>query len=162
MNKNVIAISGLKNSGKTTLITRLIPILKAKGLNIGIIKHDGHEFDPDVEETDSYLYRKSGSDSIGIFSKGKYMLIEEKEVDLEYMLKFFENKDLILLEGFKDSNIPKIEVIRSEVSKKPYCKDENVLAYVSDISDMKIDDDLYIFNIDDIKSISEFIYEYIS
>lgn len=60
--QKIIAISGVKNSGKTTLITRLIPHLKDRGIKIAVIKHDGHDFEPDVIGTDSYRYREAGKE----------------------------------------------------------------------------------------------------
>lgn len=67
--QKIIAISGVKNSGKTTLITNLIPLLKEKGIKIATIKHDGHDFDPDVEGTDSYRHRKAGAYGVGSFPR---------------------------------------------------------------------------------------------
>lgn len=158
---NIIAISGVKNSGKTTLINKLIVKLKEKGLTIAVIKHDGHEFEPDVAGTDSYSYRKSGSDGVGIFSNGRFMIVEQRKVDLDYMLEFFSDKDLIILEGFKDENIKKLEVIREGVSDKPYCREKNLLGYVTNCKTIKVDEDLLLFDIDDIDAISEYIYKYI-
>lgn len=71
----ILAVSGVKNSGKTTLITKILPFLKAKGLNVAVIKHDGHDFEADVPETDSWKFAKAGADSTLIFSKTKYMMI---------------------------------------------------------------------------------------
>lgn len=65
----ILAVSGVKNSGKTTLITKILPLLKAKGLNVAVIKHDGHDFEADVPETDSWKFAKAGADSTLIFSK---------------------------------------------------------------------------------------------
>ena len=71
----ILAVSGVKNSGKTTLITKILPLLKAKGLNVAVIKHDGHDFEADVPETDSWNFAKAGADGTLVFSKTKYMMI---------------------------------------------------------------------------------------
>lgn len=71
----ILAVSGVKNSGKTTLITKILPFLKAKGLNVAVIKHDGHDFEADVPETDSWKFAKAGADGTLVFSKTKYMMI---------------------------------------------------------------------------------------
>ena len=132
MKTNYIAISGIKNSGKTTIISKLIPKFKSMNLKVATIKHDGHEFEPDVVGTDSYIHRKSGADGVGIFSDGRFMIIKEEKTDLNNMLTYFSDMDLVILEGFKDEDILKIELVRKEVSNEPYCKEENILFYVTD------------------------------
>ena len=145
MKTNYIAISGVKNSGKTTLISKLIPKLKSMNLKVATIKHDGHEFEPDVLGTDSYIHRKSGADGVGIFSDGRFMIIKEEKTDLKNMLTYFSDMDLVILEGFKDKDILKIELVRHKVSNKPYCKEENILFFVTD-SNFKTDKKKLNFN----------------
>ena len=100
----ILAVSGVKNSGKTTLITKILPFLKAKGLNVAVIKHDGHDFEADVPETDSWKFAKAGADSTLIFSKTKYMMIHYDTVlSEEEFIASFPSADIILLEGFKYS-----------------------------------------------------------
>lgn len=57
----VLAVSGVHNSGKTTLLEKLLPVLRSRGLKVGVIKHDGHDFTPDVPGTDSYRLREAGA-----------------------------------------------------------------------------------------------------
>ena len=100
----ILAVSGVKNSGKTTLITKILPLLKAKGLNVAVIKHDGHDFEADVPETDSWNFAKAGADGTLVFSKTKYMMIHYDTVlPEEDLLASFPRADIILLEGFKYS-----------------------------------------------------------
>ena len=100
----ILAVSGVKNSGKTTLITKILPFLKAKGLNVAVIKHDGHDFEADVPETDSWNFAKAGADGTLVFSKTKYMMIHYDTVlPEEDLLASFPRADIILLEGFKYS-----------------------------------------------------------
>lgn len=153
----IFAVSGIKNSGKTTLITKLIPEFKKRGLSVSTIKHDGHDFNADIEGTDTYLHRKSGADGTLIFSRNKYMLIEEKKIDLEQALEHFKDSDIIILEGFKSLDIDKIELVRSENSKKPFCNKKNVIAYVSDMG--KIDKDIVQFDFNDISGLVEYILD---
>ena len=115
----ILAVSGVKNSGKTTLITKILPFLKAKGLNVAVIKHDGHDFEADVPETDSWNFAKAGADGTLVFSKTKYMMIHYDTVlPEEDLLASFPRADIILLEGFKYSNYSKIELIRKGNSAK--------------------------------------------
>lgn len=157
MKAKIIAISGVKNSGKTTLISRLIPKLKKRGLKIGTIKHDGHDFEPDVKGTDSYIHRSSGADGTVIYSSERYMIIkEEKNIDINILLEEFRDYDLIILEGFKFSDFPKIELIRNGVSDKPITNRKRVIAYISDLD--IIDENIQQFGFDGIDKIEEYIY----
>ena len=72
----VLAVSGLHNSGKTTLLEKLLPALRSRGLKVGIIKHDGHDFTPDVPGTDSYRLREAGADGVAVYSGQRYLLTE--------------------------------------------------------------------------------------
>ena len=64
----VLAVSGLHNSGKTTLLEKLLPALRSRGLKVGIIKHDGHDFTPDVPGTDSYRLREAGAEGCLLYT----------------------------------------------------------------------------------------------
>lgn len=131
----VVAISGVKNSGKTTFLQHLIPILREMGLHIGVIKHDGHTFVPDVPETDSFRLRESGAEAIAIVSSRRWMLIKEAPLsDIHFLLEQMAGMDLLLLEGFKDSEWPKIELVRNGVSQSPICPFHTILAVATDIS----------------------------
>ena len=117
----VLAVSGLHNSGKTTLLEKLLPALRSRGLKVGIIKHDGHDFTPDVPGTDSYRLREAGAEGVAVFSGNRYLLTEEFRLNEQDLLALFERHgyDLVLMEGFKESGWPKIEVVRSAISKEP-------------------------------------------
>ena len=117
----VLAVSGLHNSGKTTLLEKLLPALRSRGLKVGIIKHDGHDFTPDVPGTDSYRLREAGAEGVAVYSGQRYLLTEMFRLTEQDLLALFERHgyDLVLLEGFKDSGWPKIEVVRKEISDTP-------------------------------------------
>ena len=121
----VLAVSGAHNSGKTTLLEKLIPLLRARGLKVGVIKHDGHDFTPDVPGTDSFRLREAGAEGVAVFSGSRL-----NEQDL---LALFERHgyDLVLMEGFKESGWPKIEVVRKAVSEEPVSFEP--LAIVGDV-----------------------------
>src|SRR5699024_1028655 len=158
--QRIIAISGVKDSGKTTLITNLIPLLQEKQLKVATIKHDGHDFIPDVKGTDTYKHRESGAYGVGIFSSNKWMIIkEEREISISSLINQFPEVDLILLEGFKYSNFPKIEIIRREVSLSPVSDPKTVIGYVSDLG--VISPNIKQFKLDEIKELAEYMYNYI-
>ncbi len=129
----LFAVSGVKNSGKTTFSGKLIAELKARGYQVAAIKHDGHEFEPDVEGTDSWKLRKAGAYGTAIFSKGQWMVCkQEAKVDEQWLAKLFPEADFILLEGFKYSRYPKFEIVRRGNSCESVCDAETLLALVTD------------------------------
>lgn len=135
----VVAISGVKNSGKTTFLEHVIPILREQGLRVGVIKHDGHTFAPDVPGTDSFRLRQSGAEAVAVVSDGRWMLVKESRLpDIHFLLEQMTDLDLLLLEGFKDSEWPKIELVRSAVSQSPVCRPDTLLAVATDIAELPL------------------------
>lgn len=128
----VIAVSGIKNSGKTTFLAHIIPLLKEKGLKVAVIKHDGHDFIPDVPGTDSWLLRTSGADCTAVYSDHCSMVIRQEEPKLDELIEQLADCDLILLEGQKNSSYPKIELIRKGISSQNVCHKETLLAIATD------------------------------
>jgi molybdopterin-guanine dinucleotide biosynthesis protein B len=129
----VIAVCGVKNSGKTTLLTRVLPLLRKQGLKVAVIKHDGHDFDPDVEGTDSYRLRAAGALGVAVYSRSKFMVVRQEACpSVEELMAYFHDMDLILLEGGKDSPYPKVEVVRSAVSDGPVSDLHSLLGLCSD------------------------------
>ncbi|WP_099203094.1 molybdopterin-guanine dinucleotide biosynthesis protein B [Miniphocaeibacter massiliensis] len=115
LRKNILAICGKKNSGKTTFITKVVENLRKKNYNIAVIKHDGHDFDIE-ENTDTGKYISAGANAVSIFSEYKYMCIENKHNDVEDLINLFREYDLIIIEGMKNSNFDKFEIVRKENS----------------------------------------------
>ncbi len=151
----IIAISGFKNSGKTTVIQNIIPLLSLHGLKVATIKHDGHDFEPDVPNTDTYKHRKSGATGVAIFSDNKFMITKEVTVDVPDIIKYFDDADIIILEGFKNSHYNKIEIVRSVINARPYCE-HNVLGYITDVT---LNTNLPVFQINDYGAIANYILE---
>ncbi len=130
----VVAVSGLKNSGKTTLLSHLIPLLRARGLRVAALKHDGHDFSPDVPGTDSYRLSRAGAQAVGVFSAHRFFLSAEEKVTVEDLIDMCGPVDLVLLEGGKASPYPKIELVRAAVSQAPVCDINTLLALCTDTS----------------------------
>lgn len=129
----VLAVSGSKNTGKTTLLEGLIRRLAERGVKTAVIKHDGHEFVPDVPGTDTFRLREAGAEGTLIYSGSQYMLVKQKsDSRAADFFSFFPEADLILLEGQKNSDYPKIEVLRREISTNMVCRPDTVLACVTD------------------------------
>lgn len=130
----ILAISGVKNSGKTTLICALLKIFSEKGLRVAVIKHDGHDFDADVPGTDTYRQLQAGAVGTVIFSPEKSMIVKKKHGQrAEDFMGLFPEADLILLEGFKDSGYPKLELVRAGNSYRSVCDPSKLLAIVTDL-----------------------------
>lgn len=104
----IYAISGYKNSGKTTLLEQLIPALSKKGYQVAVVKHDGHDFSCDIPETDSYRHKQAGAFGVAVFSSKRIFITREYSDPNEQMLfKAFPDADVILIEGLKHSTYPK-------------------------------------------------------
>lgn len=131
---SILAISGVKNSGKTTLITKLIPLLSAYGLKVATIKHTTHEINLDVPGTDTWKHQAAGAYGTAVFSNDQFLLIKKQpNLQLEQLIQTFPEADLILLEGFKSSDYPKLELIRRGNSSQSICCRSNLLGIVTDI-----------------------------
>ena len=154
----IISIVGKSDAGKTTLLERLVPELRARGYRIGTIKHDVHGFEIDHEGKDSWRHKQAGACAVVISSPNKVALV--KDVETEETLdslasKYFHDVDIILTEGYKKGNKPKIEVFRSQVHNTPFCKgDKNLVALVSDTS---LDLGVPRFELDDIKGLADLL-----
>ena len=129
----VVAVSGVKNSGKTVLITQMLPHLNAAGLKVAVIKHDGHSFTADSPGTDTDKHLKAGACGTAIFDSEKFKLVRQVAVEEGDLFDLFPDADLILLEGFKYSAWPKLELVRAGNSQAPVCDPATLLALVTDL-----------------------------
>ena len=154
----IIAICGIKNSGKTTLLSKIIPILKERGFRVAAIKHDSHDFAPDVPGTDSHTLREAGAVAVGIYSPNRYMLTAESaKITPEHFASFFKDADLILLEGGKSTPYNKIEIVRSGISAAPVSDPEALIAICSDL-DIRLEK-VPTIAIDDYTGVADLIVE---
>lgn len=134
----IISIVGKSDSGKTTLIEKLIHELKKRGYRLATVKHDVHGFDIDHEGKDSWRHKEAGADLVIISSPKRVALIQDVDKDhsLEGLRKFFvRDVDIILSEGYKRGPHPKIEVFRKNRRSSPLCsREDNLIAIASDVS----------------------------
>lgn len=158
----IFGISGFKNSGKTTLTARLIKEFKARGLVVSSIKHAHHEFDIDQLGTDSHQHRSAGATQVIISSAKRWALMSEnapntEEPNLSELVSHLAPCDLVLVEGFKKENHPKILLITNGADKPLLDNFTNVIAIASEPSLDFTNDTLAHFDRDDIGSIADFI-----
>lgn len=136
----ILGFSAYSGTGKTTLLTQLIPILQAEGLRLAIIKHAHHEFDVDQAGKDSYELRHAGARQMLISSAKRWALMTEytqsdSELNLRELIKQIDlqHTDLILVEGFKRESFLKIELHRPSLGLPLMCtNDANIIALASD------------------------------
>ncbi|SNY93024.1 molybdopterin guanine dinucleotide biosynthesis accessory protein MobB [Cohaesibacter sp. ES.047] len=163
----VFGVTGWKNSGKTTLATRLIAELTARGYRISSVKHAHHNCDIDKEGTDSYRHREAGSGEVALVAAGKRWAImhearDDEETSLGEILPRLAPCDLVLVEGYKTEPFPKIEVRRADAKHTtPIAPDDNrIVAVASDQPELLEDAaGLDCFQIDDVKGMADMIVE---
>jgi len=136
----VLGVCAYSGTGKTTLLERLIPMLKARGLRLALLKHAHHSFEIDQPGKDSYQLRKAGADQVLVASRHRVALIKEyarpgREPRLAELLPCIDTRDLdlVLVEGFKHEPIPKIELYRASLGRPLiHASDPHVIAVAAD------------------------------
>ena len=154
---SIISIVGKSHSGKTTLLESLIAELKRRGYKVAIVKHSHHADDLDTASKDTWRFTKAGSEISAINSLDHLAIYRHTEnyFDPQEISNFIIwDYDLILTEGFKGSNYPKIEVLRNEQGKELITDPQQLLAVVTD---EPLDVDVPQFSRDDIAGIAELI-----
>jgi molybdopterin-guanine dinucleotide biosynthesis protein B len=154
----IISIVGKSDSGKTTLIEKLVPELTRRGHRVATVKHDVHGFEVDREGKDSWRHKKAGAHTVVISSPEKVALIRDVERDLslaEIRDKLIQDVDLILSEGYKRDAQPKIEIFRKEKHQELLCAKEDTLIAI--VSDQTFNVGVPCFDLEDMKGLSTFI-----
>ena len=130
----VVSVVGKSNVGKTTLLVKLVAELKARGYRVATIKHDVHGFDIDIPGKDSWRHAQAGSDIVFVASPQKLAMIKrlDRELTVAEIAQMAPDVDILLTEGFKRGDSPKIEVSRKELSSDLLCEEGELLAVVTD------------------------------
>lgn len=161
MKHRVFGITGWKNSGKTTLVVRLVQELTRRGWKVSTVKHAHHAFDIDKEGTDSFRHRQAGASEVAIVSGNRWALMhelrDETEPNLETILDRLAPCDLVLIEGYKHEGHRKLEVRRREARDlTPIAPRDPAIAAIA--ADHRVEDNhLPTFDLDNITAISDFI-----
>ena len=131
----IVSIVGKSDSGKTTLIEKLVPEINRRAYRVATVKHDVHGFEVDKEGKDSWRHRKAGTHSTVISSPKQLALIRDMAHDApleEIRNRFIQDVDIIIAEGYKKDKEAKVEVFRKEVHQEPLCtRQDNLVALVS-------------------------------
>ncbi len=163
--KKVFGIVGTSGSGKTTLLEKLIPQLTRHGLSVSTIKHTHHAFDMDKPGKDSFRQREAGAGEVMLASSNRWALLhelrDETEPEIEDLLIHMSPVDLVLVEGFKKHNHPKIEIFRPAHDRAPlWPEDANILAVASDEKIEVGNRDL--LDLNDISAIADYIMKHLN
>lgn len=162
----LLAIAAWSGTGKTTLLKKLIPELRARGIRPGLIKHTHHNMDVDTPGKDSYELRKAGAAQTLVASQQRWALMvetpEEPELDLAYLVSRMDAStlDMVLLEGFKHEPVAKIVLFRDGCGHSPeeLAIDEYVIAVASDVP---LALDVPLLDINDIQQLTDFITQWV-
>jgi len=151
-------VGGKSNSGKTTLLVKIIREAKRRGWRVATLKHDVHGFEMDQPGKDTWRHAQAGADIVAISSPQKIAILEKVTEDqpLDEVLARIQGVDVIFTEGYKQANKPKIEVFRSAVHQELFSKPEELLAIASDVS---FDNGIPCFGLDDAQGICDLIEE---
>ncbi len=161
---HILGIAGYSGSGKTTLLEKIIPMLRERGLRISVIKHAHHNFDIDRPGKDSFRHREAGAQEVLIVSGHRWALMhelrDEPEPTLEELIARLSPCDLLLVEGYKFSSIPKLEIHRA-VTGHPvlYANDPNIIAVATDSRE---DFPVPRLDIDAPRQVADYILQYFS
>jgi molybdopterin-guanine dinucleotide biosynthesis protein B len=134
----VIVVTGYSNAGKTTLMEKLIPALKALGQRVSVVKHAHHRFEMDHPGKDTWRHREAGAFEVVAASPHRLVLIREFEQSVELpvhavLAEVYPGVDWVLVEGYRDCNLPKLEVWRADHGKPVlYADDPFVIAIATD------------------------------
>ncbi len=160
----VFGFAGWSGSGKTTLIEQVIPQITRRGLRVSVIKHAHHGFDIDKPGKDSWRHREAGASEILLVSDERWVLMHElrgePEPDLDAQLARLSRCDLVLVEGFKSVQIPKLEVHRPAVGKPLQYQDNPAIVAIA--TDVPVDAPLPRLDINDPAAVAAFILQHLS
>ncbi|MBU0654034.1 MAG: bifunctional molybdopterin-guanine dinucleotide biosynthesis adaptor protein MobB/molybdopterin molybdotransferase MoeA [Gammaproteobacteria bacterium] len=163
----ILGVSAWSGSGKTTLLAELIPHLKFAGLRLTVIKHGHHKIELDTPGKDSYRFREAGADQVLLASRKRLAIMQEcktqREPELVDVLRFVnpDCADLVLVEGFKHTAIPKIEVHRPSLGKPLlFPQDSNVIALATDDMTLDVPPHIAKFDLNQPEQIAEFVLQW--
>jgi molybdopterin-guanine dinucleotide biosynthesis protein B len=160
MPPQIIALVGKPDSGKTTLLEKLIPELNRRGYRIGTVKHHVHQFEMDKRGKDTWRHKQAGARTVALSSPTGLGIIRDVDHDhaIEELLdRYYYDVDLVIAEGYKSTGLPKIELFRSAAHQEPLPnRDETWVAMISDTTP---DTALPCLDLADVAGIADFLAE---
>ncbi|MFS0723524.1 molybdopterin-guanine dinucleotide biosynthesis protein B [Paenibacillus sp. 1P07SE] len=153
----VVQIVGYKNAGKTTLLCKLLRHLKASGLRVGTVKHDGHDFELDHPGTDTWKHQEAGADAVAITSARQTAWIRKQPSELADLLAGMTDMDVVLVEGFKRANHPKLVMLRGPDDAVLLKETTRILAVVAAQGTVELPEQTANFSRDEDEAIFDFL-----
>ncbi|MGD9973758.1 MAG: molybdopterin-guanine dinucleotide biosynthesis protein B [Desulfatirhabdiaceae bacterium] len=151
----IFSVVGSSNSGKTTLIEKLIPEFIRRGYRVGTVKHASHGFEMDQKGKDSWRHLKAGADTVMISSPNQTAIVKRQSSEnLAGLLHYMSDMDIVIIEGFKREKLPKIEVCPSRTGA-PVCLEDDALFAL--VTDQPIQTHVPVFDLEDIDGIASLI-----
>jgi len=153
----ILSIIGKSNSGKTTLLEKLIPELKRRGYRVATVKHHAHAgFEIDQPGKDTWRHAQAGSDMVVIAAPDKLAMIQrlDQEMTLDEIAARISGVDIILSEGYKRAGKPAIEVARAERGLDLVSEPDQLIAIACDVP---LEAVVPVFNLDEVTAIADFI-----
>jgi molybdopterin-guanine dinucleotide biosynthesis protein B len=166
----VIGFAGYSGAGKTTLIERLIPVLKRQGLRVSVVKHAHHKFDVDHPGKDTYRHREAGAFEVVAASDRRLALMREFDQPVQLsaqqlIAELDAGVDWVFVEGFKHSDLPKIEIWRAADADQPerpahHLEDRFVIAIATDVpASLPVFTSLSVLDLDDAEAIARWLID---
>ena len=155
----IVSFVGRSNSGKTTLIERVIPELVRAGYKVATVKHAGHGFDLDTEGKDSWRHKRAGASSVVVLSKGSVAMFADVSDQMrveDLRDRFLDHTyDLIIAEGWKHEGYPKIVIIRDQIGEIPI----STAGLLAVVSDKPVDLSVPLFGMDDVAGVAALLMQ---
>ena len=159
---HIFGITGWKNSGKTTLVVKLVTHLTQAGYKVSTIKHAHHAFDIDHPGRDSFQHREAGATEVLVSSINRWAIIHElrneSEISLETALSKLTPVDLVLVEGYKLDKHPKLQVVRFDVNKELMV--DSIPNIVAIASDQTVNSLVPVLNLNNTAEVADFILHF--
>ena len=157
----VFCVSGIKNSGKTTLIENLISAFSRRFRKIAVVKHDGHSFEADIPGKDTWRYSEAGAHLVAMFSDSKYFIINNEEsAPLDSILAELNDPDVVIIEGMKGSPYPKVEIVRRGISDACVCDPSTLIGVATDTTVRNLAAGVSVLDLNDAEAITEAVVSY--
>ena len=160
--QKVIGVCGFKNSGKTTLVEKLVRHLTGLGYKISTVKHAHHDFDIDHEGRDSFRHRKAGATEVAVVSQNRFAIMHElrgvEPPALDEILEKLSPCDLVLVEGYKRDSHDKIEVRNLDLNHEVLAGNDSTIVAVA--ANGKIETSVPVFSRDDVAALAQFIIKH--
>jgi len=153
----VVGFVGYSNSGKTTIVSKLVSTLKYRGYRVAAIKHASHGYDMDMPGKDSWQHYSAGADQVVVVGPESFTHHHRGSAKLLDIIKGISDVDIILVEGFKAEPIPKIEILSQDEPERRIPLDGYLQAVISPLA---LHEDVPCFNPDDLASLTDFIADH--